>query len=169
MTALVAASVAIVVLASATRANSDATAPSGASSEQTYNLSQPLLGTSSLFDVSTLQGRPIVINFWASWCPPCNAEAPTLAAAYDKWSAKGVAFVGVDSTDTAAAGEAFIQKYGWKYPVVEDSSGDMQIDWGVEGLPTTFFIDPTGNIIAQYSGGIDAESLDSYIQKIATS
>ena len=129
-------------------------------------LSFQLLGEIAKFDDSMLVGKPVVVNFWASWCPPCNEEAPTLAAAYEKWHSQGVEFVGVDSSDSTAGGLGFIQQYDWRYPVVEDPDGEVQTLWGLTGLPATFFIDRHGVVVGKFNGAIDAETLDSYIALI---
>lgn len=132
-------------------------------------LTGPLLGSGTAFDSSSIAGRPIVVNFWASWCPPCNDEAPTLAAAYDEWHGQGVAFVGVDAMDDPADGLAFIEHYGWTYPVLDDASGALQSSWNIPGLPVTLFIDRAGNILARHSGAIDEDTLRARIELIAAS
>lgn len=132
-------------------------------------LTGPLLGSSAAFDPSSIAGHPTVVNFWASWCPPCNEEAPALAAAYDEWRGKGVAFIGVDAMDDPVDGLAFITQYGWTYPVLDDASGVLQSRWNIPGLPVTLFIDRAGNIVARHSGAIDEQTLRSRIELIAAS
>ena len=98
--------------------------------------------TGRRFDLTTLRGRRVVINFFAQWCPPCNAEAPDLAA-FAK-AHPDIAFVGVDVNDQAAKGRAFVHEYGLTYQVVSDPRGAIAAAWGVTSIPTTFFIDGGG-------------------------
>ena len=90
---------------------------------------------------SELRGSPVVINFWASWCDPCNQEAPDLEATWKQYQAKGVRVVGVDYEDQPADAQAFLSRYGITYPSVVDRGGELATTFGVRGVPETFFID----------------------------
>lgn len=146
-----------------------ADAPGGDVGQRAPSLARQMLGTTDVFDDSQLDGSPVIVNFWASWCPPCNEEAPALAAAYEKWAPNGVKFIGVDSTDETSGGLAFIKNYGWTYPVVIDPDGAMQTQWGLDGLPATFFISRSGEILHVHSGAIDAETLNANIKALVAS
>ena len=115
------------------------------------------------FDLATTRGRPTVVNFFASWCPPCNSEAPDLvafAAAHPEAS-----FVGVAVNDERADTEAFVDKYGIAYPVVYDPEGGTGNDWGVSGIPTTFFLDAQGTIKDTIVGAASREQFEASLQK----
>lgn len=114
------------------------------------------------FDLVTLRGKPTVINFFASWCPPCNAEAPDLVA-FSKAHPE-VNFVGVAVNDERAATEGFVSKYGLPYTVVYDPEGGSGDDWGVSGIPTTFFLGADGAIKDTIVG---AASLDRFEASLA--
>jgi thiol-disulfide isomerase/thioredoxin len=88
-----------------------------------------------------LRGTPVVINFWASWCDPCNQEAPDLEATWKQYQAKGVRVVGVDYEDQPADAQVFMSRYGISYPSVVDRGGELATAFGVRGVPETFFID----------------------------
>jgi cytochrome c biogenesis protein CcmG/thiol:disulfide interchange protein DsbE len=90
---------------------------------------------------SELRGAPVVINFWASWCDPCNQEAPDLEATWKQYQAKGVRVVGVDYEDQPADAQVFTSRYGVTYPSVVDRGGELATAFGVRGVPETFFID----------------------------
>jgi peroxiredoxin len=112
--------------------------------------------TGSRLSLSSYRGRIVVLNFWGSWCVPCRAEAPTLAAASGQYQRTGVAFLGVDVRDTTASAEAFVHNFGITYPSVSDSSSQITLAFTavvpVSGTPTTLVIDRTGRIAAAVFG-----------------
>lgn len=114
--------------------------------------------------LSDYRGRPVVLNFWASWCGPCKEEAPVLAEGWKKWSALGVVFLGVDSQDIRAWAREFLEKYGIGYPNGFDGSGEVKARYGVTGFPETFFISPDGRVVGKWVGPLDQASLDARIQ-----
>ena len=107
----------------------------------------PLKGTTldgESFDLVTTQGTPTVINFFAWWCPPCNEEAPDLVAFSEAHPEIEVVGVAIDSERSET--EEFVAKYGIKFAVVFDPEGGSGADWGVTGIPTTFFLDADGAV-----------------------
>ena len=114
-------------------------------------------------DLADLRGRPVVVNFWASWCIPCRDEAPLLRAAQERYAPQGVAFIGVVYQDSAASAQAFVDRYGIAYPSLLDPDGRTALDYGVYGIPETYFIAADGTIRAKQIGPLDAESLERQI------
>ena len=121
------------------------------------------------FDGSTvslagLRGRPVVLNFWASWCAPCRQEDPSLQAAARAHSGE-VAFLGVDIQDSEAAARTYEASARHPYPVGEAVAGGPS-DFGVTGPPETVFIDASGVVAARFTGPLDDSSLARYLQLV---
>jgi cytochrome c biogenesis protein CcmG/thiol:disulfide interchange protein DsbE len=100
----------------------------------------PLIGGGTLSS-EELKGSPVVINFWASWCVPCQQEAPDLEATWRKYRSRGVRVVGVDYEDIQKDAQSFVDQYHVTYPSVRDVNGKLATEFGVRGVPETFFID----------------------------
>ena len=116
--------------------------------------------------LATLKGKPIVLNFWASWCDPCKHEAPLLEAIWQRVQSQGVVFLGVDYDDTQGDGLAFLQTYGITYRSVMDKDGAVAINYGVSGVPETFFIDRRGIIVQKVIGELTQQTLQANIQAL---
>jgi len=129
---------------------------------------QPLteLDPRSFEDVLTgFAGRGIVVNVWASWCGPCQAEAPLLRRAYEAEGAT-VAFVGVDSRDGRRPAAAFLERYGIRYPNIADPSGAIAAWLGGRGLPTTVIFDASGRRKATITGALTEQVLAGHLAEL---
>ena len=105
-------------------------------------------------DVPDLAGRPVVINFWASWCPPCRNEAPLLEDISRRYADEDVLFLGVDSRDLSDNARAFIAEFGLTYPSLRDGTDGTERRWQVTGLPETYILDAQGRVAARIVGEI---------------
>lgn len=104
--------------------------------------------------LSDLRGKPVILNFWASWCPPCRAEMPAMQSLYETYQENFVLLgVNVTSQDTPANAEAFLREYGLTFPILFDRDGKVTRRYAVTSLPTTFFIDARGIIREVVVGG----------------
>jgi cytochrome c biogenesis protein CcmG/thiol:disulfide interchange protein DsbE len=119
-----------------------------------------------IFSLADLSDRPIVINFWASWCPPCREEAALLERTWRAYKNRGVIFLGVDVQDREKDALNYIRKFDITYPNGPDPTGEISIDYGVSGLPVTFFISGKGEIVRRHVGAIDKRTLISSIEEI---
>ena len=112
------------------------------------------------FQLAALRGQPVVVNFWASWCEACRAEAGTLEAAWQRYRARGVRIVGVDIEDAEQDGKAFLQQYRITYFNGPDATDTITVAYAAASIPLTVFVDPRGTITGRHVGAIDAAGLD---------
>jgi len=133
------------------------------------DLRLPKLNTPGELGLRDLAGKPVVINFWASWCVTCKDEAAIMGAAERKWRDKGVVFIGIDASDKNDEAIKFEALYGMDYESLVDSDGVVGPNWGVTGYPETFFVGKDGRIVSKFISAIDAQTLDQRITEILNS
>ncbi len=122
------------------------------------------VGTTNTIDLSQFRGKPLVVNFWATWCGPCWEEHPVLVA-NARMLQDNVQFLGVVFQDKEEKILEFLQQRGEGYPTVVDEAGKTAIAYGVGGVPETYFIDASGVIVAKYSGPMNGEILQQHLRK----
>ena len=108
--------------------------------------------------LSELRGTPVVLNFWASWCPPCRTEAPVLEQSW-RDNRNDVLFLGLNMQDLTGEARDYLADFGNTYPHVRDPSNDVARDWGVTGLPETFFLSSSGDVVGHVIGAASSEQL----------
>jgi cytochrome c biogenesis protein CcmG/thiol:disulfide interchange protein DsbE len=116
--------------------------------------------------LQSLQGKPVVLNFWASWCPPCRVEARLLERTWRAYKNRGLIFIGVNIQDRKKDALNYIREFNITYPNGPDPTGEISIDYGVSGLPVTFFVSRRGEIIRRWVGAIEKGLLISSIEEI---
>ena len=122
----------------------------------------PRLAGSGNVSLSALRGSPAVVNFWASWCPPCGEEARSLNRLAQQWGARGVRFVGIDFNDAGDSARAFARKNDVRYTLVRDVE-DVRDSYGVTGPPETFVLDREGRAVAHFDGPIVSSVVPAFV------
>jgi cytochrome c biogenesis protein CcmG/thiol:disulfide interchange protein DsbE len=142
------------------------------------NIPSPLVGrpaaafTLTAFDgtplaLDPLRGKVVVVNFWASWCnPACYDEAPVLERAWRTYRDRGVVVVGIDMQDTAEAAREFIRRFELTFPNAPDPGGKVAVEYGVYGVPETFFVDRAGTIRAKHVGAVTDEVIRATLERL---
>ena len=109
-------------------------------------------------ELGALRGKVVVVNFWASWCnPACYEEAPVLERGWRAYRERGVVVLGVDIQDTDEAAQKFINAFGLTFKNSPDRGGKISVDYGIYGVPETFFIDRAGRIHRKHVGAVTDE------------
>ena len=105
--------------------------------------------------LSSYQGKVVILNFWATWCPPCRAEMPSMETLYQYYNDQGLEMLAVNLRENSRAVGQFIQRGGYTFPVLLDLDGKIGAAYGVEAIPTTYIIDRAGKIIGRLVGSIN--------------
>jgi cytochrome c biogenesis protein CcmG/thiol:disulfide interchange protein DsbE len=107
--------------------------------------------------LSSLAGKAVVLNFWASWCTPCREEAPFLEQVWRENRDSGLVVVGYDAKDFRRDARRFALRFGLTFPLVFDGPGDSLDDWGVTGFPETFVLDRRGRVVKAFVGDVTSD------------
>jgi len=126
----------------------------------------PVLDGDGRRTLASFRGKPVVLNFWASWCTPCRQEAPLLEKAQKRLAAHGGTVVGITFRDTTPDARAFVRRYGLTYPSLRDVDGKLAEDYGTRALPETFVIDRSGRVRAISRGVVSQRFLDSALTEV---
>ncbi len=114
-------------------------------------------------DPRELRGYPVVVNFWASWCGPCKDEAPRFAASAREHAGK-VVFLAIDVQDLESDARSFLERFATPYVSVRDGGGSTYDDYGLTGLPETYWIDARGRVVSHYAGEVSRGRLEARIR-----
>jgi cytochrome c biogenesis protein CcmG, thiol:disulfide interchange protein DsbE len=115
--------------------------------------------------IADYRGKWVFVNFWASWCEPCKAEAPLLEKAWRTYRDRGLVVLGVNSQDLSSDARRFAKQVGWTYPLVRDGAGDILGPYAVAAFPETFFVDRKGKLVARIDGEVSEDELETNIER----
>lgn len=123
--------------------------------------------------LAAYRGRPVVVNFWGSWCDPCKQEAPVLEETWQRFRSRGLVVLGVDFHDLKGAAKRFARENDMSYPLAYDGPGNTISKYGVEAAPETFFVAPNGTLVCErLLGGVHIERnrgrYDECVQELLT-
>jgi len=104
--------------------------------------------------LSSYRGKVVILNFWATWCPPCRTEMPSMEVLYQRFKNQGLEILAVDLGEDAATVRQFIQSNGYTFPVLLDRNNRVSNNYGIEAIPTSYILDREGRIIARIIGSI---------------
>ena len=130
------------------------------------NFTLDRIDTGGRLDLASLRGKPVVLNFWASWCGPCKGEAKLLEQTWQRYRAKGVVFVGVDYNDVTSDARRFLERHAITYPTVRDRSGMIADRYGVSGVPETYFINRRGRLVGDHIKGTVEHQKDAFLRGV---
>ena len=123
----------------------------------------PRLGTAENGSVADYKGKVVLVNFWASWCPPCTKELPLLEKTQSAMTKAGGTVLGINTRDATEDAQGFVRKYGLTFPSLRDGSGDFAEKWGLTGYPESFLLDKEGRVAAARRGPIDKAWVDQNV------
>ena len=116
--------------------------------------------------LASFRGKPVVLNFWASWCDPCKDEAPEMEAAHERLRKAGGTVLGVTVSDASPDSKAFMREYGLSFPSLRDVDGELAEDFATTGVPETFVIDREGRITAISRGQVKEGFLEQAVDEV---
>ncbi len=126
----------------------------------------PLLGKKGYGEIADYRGRWVLVNLWASWCPPCRQEAPVLERFARRYRPDGVTVLGINVQDNSDDALAFLRKYPTTYPQLRSVGNERSAAFGTTGLPENFLVDPRGRLALPWTGPVDDRILEEEMMPI---
>lgn len=127
----------------------------------------PVLARAGTQTIADFKGKVVLVNFWASWCPPCTAELPLLQRAQKTLSASGATVLGINSRDNTEDALRWVDRNKLTYPSLRDGSGDFAQTWGVYQLPESYVLDRDGKVVAALKGPLSQKWIDANVIPVA--
>ena len=122
---------------------------------QARDFSLALARTGETRSLSSLKGKVVFLNFWATWCGPCRAEMPSMQSLHNKFKDKGLEILAVNCLEKAPQVLSFLDSNGFSFPVALDTDGQVSAAYGIQSIPTSFILDKEGKIVSRLVGSID--------------
>jgi peroxiredoxin len=120
----------------------------------------------STTSLAAYRGRPVVINFWATWCPPCRLEMPELIRAFERYHDQGLVVLAINDAEAHEQVAAFVREFGLTMPVIIDPRGEVMQAYKTNALPSTFFIDRRGVVRVRWIGVLTPDVLEQHLRTI---
>jgi peroxiredoxin len=117
-------------------------------------------------ELDSLKGKVVLVNFWGTWCKPCEKEMPAIQSAYDKYNSDGFEVLAVNIQESNFAVKKYINKRNLEFPVLLDKSGAIKDKYDVYNIPSSFFIDREGRVAKVFEGEMDEGKLDSWVEEL---
>jgi peroxiredoxin len=129
----------------------------------------PVLGADTQRSLDSFEGDVVLLNFWASWCPPCIEEMPSMQALYEDIGGDGFEIVAVNLQEDPGTVRSFMDEQGFDFPVLLDRNGTVAREYGVRGIPTSYVVDARGRLVAMYVGPYEwnASEITSALETLA--
>jgi cytochrome c biogenesis protein CcmG/thiol:disulfide interchange protein DsbE len=124
--------------------------------------------TGSPVSLEDYKGSVVLVNLWATWCPPCREEMPTLQTFYEKYKADGFVLIGIDQEETRNVVEPFVKEFGLTFPIWLDLDYLAQREFNTMNLPSSYVIDRTGRVRLMWIGGISKKNLEKFVPDLIT-
>ena len=146
----------------------DKTTPTSRSGQELINKTAPGFNSVDIFSNQValsdyIGNRVVVLNFWASWCPPCREETPGMERIWTKYRDNGLLLVGINVQDSVEDAEAYVDEFQITFPIILDRDGSTSINYGVTGLPVSFLLNSEGIIVDRWVGAIGEAQLEKWI------
>ena len=126
----------------------------------------PVLNSEDTGSVADYRGKWVLVNVWASWCAPCRDEAPDIERFYRRYRGDNFEVLGIDTQDSSASAQEFVDEFGLTYPQLHDGSGDYAEELKTTGVPENFLVDPDGNVALAVRGPVTAELLEQQVKPL---
>jgi len=118
------------------------------------------------YSLSDYKGRPLVINFWGSFCPPCVKEMPEFERQYEKWKGSGLEILAINLSEDDLTVNSFVARFPLSYPILRDRNREVERAYGLRSYPTTFFVRPDGTIEEIFVGGMTEKDIDDRVARL---
>jgi len=154
--------------ASEDAAGSDTAESDGADEE--YSIAAPLFSlpddNGAMINLADFQGSPVLINFWATWCPPCKQEMTTFENHFQLYQDQGLVILAVNTDDSEDSIRAFREEFGLSFHLLRDTQHKVMQQYAVNALPTSYFINAEGNVVSRHVGLLTGDMLDEYLSGV---
>lgn len=120
----------------------------------------------NVHELSDYKGKPVVINFWGSFCPPCVEEMPEFEQQYQKWKDKGLTILAINLSEDRLSVDNFVRNFNLSYPILRDVNRKTEKSYGLRSYPTTFFVNEDGKIEEIMVGGMTQQDIDERVERL---